>query len=299
MNDPEPRELALPLDSKWALLKPNLALERNDPLCASSWDAPWLLPGLRDTLSCPGRWGAGFFSSSTPNLDHVSQLRASCQCCSPSCPAAASRPTRSPFNKAAVFLQTDQGWGRARSSAEEAVSLACVTEAADSLLRICRLCFLSLSTLWQVLARTDARAAKGRALNQSSLPTTFLPSSSLPRQGAGDWGMRGVRGKGHKFRQARLSVLCISGDGYVDRWTGNARLTAGPSGSGPEPVSHSSGLAPWSWSGLADGLLHPPPPAPHPRPCSSQRWTRGGGVRTGKGRSQYRATRKRTQLTAR
>ena len=178
MNDPEPRELALPLDSKWALLKPNLALERNDPLCASSWDVPWLLPGLRDTLSCPGRLGGvAFFSSLTPNLDHVSQHRAACQCCSLSCPAAASRPTWSPFNKAAVFLQTDPGWGRARPSAEEAVSLAYVTEAAGSLLWICRLCFLSLSTLWQVLARTDARAAKGRALNQSSLPTTFLPSS--------------------------------------------------------------------------------------------------------------------------
>lgn len=61
MNDPEPRELALPLDSKWALLKPNLALERNDPLCASSWDVPWLLPGLRDTLSCPGRLVGGGF----------------------------------------------------------------------------------------------------------------------------------------------------------------------------------------------------------------------------------------------
>lgn len=108
MNDPEPRELALSLDSKWALLKPNLASERNDPLCTSSWDAPWLLPGLRDSLSCPGRWGVGFLSSPTLDLDHVSQLSAACQHCSPSCPAAASRPARSPFNKAAVFSQTDR-----------------------------------------------------------------------------------------------------------------------------------------------------------------------------------------------
>lgn len=42
--------------------------------------------------------------------------------------------------------------------------------------------------------------------------------------------MRGVRGKGHKFGQARLSMLCISWDGHIDGWTGSARLTAGPSG---------------------------------------------------------------------
>lgn len=58
--------------------------------------------------------------------------------------------------------------------------------------------------------------------------------------------MRRVRGKGHKFGQARLSVLCISADRHVDGCMGSARLTARPSGSGPEPVSHSSGLAPRS-----------------------------------------------------
>lgn len=69
------------------------------------------------------------------------------------------------------------GLGKGQALCRGAVSLACVTEAAGSQLRICSLCFLSLSTLWQVLARTDARAAKGRTLNQSNLPTTFLPSS--------------------------------------------------------------------------------------------------------------------------
>lgn len=192
MSDPESRELALPLDSKWALLKPNLEPQRETtPLCillgcslASSWAQGHSLVS-RET---------GFLSSPTSDLDHVSQLSATCQCCSPSCPAAASRPARPPFNKAAVFAQTGPDWGSARPSAEEAVSLACVTEATGSPLRTCRLCFLSLSTLWQVLARTDARAANGRAGHL--VRVIFPPPSSPPLSSkAGGWRPGSERGK--------------------------------------------------------------------------------------------------------
>lgn len=73
--------------------------------------------------------------------------------------------------------------------------------------------------------------------------------------------MRGVRGKGHKFGQACLSMLCISGDGHIDGWTGSAQLTAGPSGRvarvlSPPPI-------PLVWD-QGRPLLLPPPPVQFP-----------------------------------
>lgn len=91
-----------------------------------------------------------------------------------------------------------------------------------------RLCFLSFSTLWQILARTDARAAKCIVLSQSDLPVP-TPQKLLHKQGAGDWGVGGGRGWGAYANSDKLTclALCTLGDVCIDGWMDSARLTAG------------------------------------------------------------------------
>lgn len=255
MNDPEPRELALPLDSKWALLKPNLASERNDPLCASSWDAPWLLPGLRDTLSCPGRWGMGFLSSPTLDLDHVSQLSAACQHCSPSCPAAASRPARSPFNKAAVFSQTDRA-GEGPGPLQRRPSPLPVSPR----LPVPNSGFAaSVSCHSALCGRSWRGQMPGQPKAEHLIRVIFPPPSSPPLSPkAGGWRLGNERGK-RQGAQIRTSspVYVVHIRGRAHRWMDGQcpadSRAKWPSGSGPEPASHSSGLGP-----------RPPPPTPTP-----------------------------------
>lgn len=143
------------------------------------------------------------------------------------------------------------------------------------------------------VAMTDARAAKCIVLNGSHLPATLTPPlfpGLLHKQGAwvGLWGE--VGGTGGRGAEAKPPV-CVVHSG--ERLDGQHEVDSGAESiSGPQSFSCPSSLAPRS-SQPTPLLL------PTPSPCSSQRWAQGGGVRTGKGRGAYRATRKRTQLTAR
>lgn len=76
-----------------------------------------------------------------------------------------------------MLSQADPGWGMARLSAEEAFFLPdlCHQGFWSPYSRFAG-CFLSFSTLWQILAHTDARAAKCIVLNKNDLPARLLPS---------------------------------------------------------------------------------------------------------------------------
>ena len=182
------------------------------------------------------------------------------------------------------------GWGRARPSAEGPSPLP-----VSPRLPVPNSGFAaSVSCHSALCGRSWRGQMPGQPKAEHLIRVIFPPPSSPPLSPkAVGWRPGNERGK-RQGAQIRTSspVYVVHIMGRAQRWMDGQcpadSRAEWPSGSGPEPASHSPGLAP-----------RPPPPTPHPCPCSSQRWTRDGGVRTGKGRSQYRATRKRTQLTAR
>ena len=124
-----------------------------------------------------------------------------------------------------------RGW--ARPSPEGTSSFAHATRPLVPSLWIHRLCFLSLSTLQQILVRSDARTAKCIVINPVSLlPTTLSPQAFPPphKQGAQRWGGRG-RGRGGMQKQIQTSspvfTMHIREHVHVGGGTGNARWTAG------------------------------------------------------------------------
>lgn len=112
----------------------------------------------------------------SPALIWTSCLNTTCRCLVPSRPPVLCHPPWFPSNKAAVFSLADPGWGWARPPSEETFSLAQAAEASGP----CH------SALWQILARSHARAAK-----RTVLRVVFLPPSSLSSVSQGPHTSRG------------------------------------------------------------------------------------------------------------
>lgn len=109
-------------------------------------------------------------------------------------------------------------------------------------LRTRRLCFLSFSILWQILARTDARAAKCIVLSQTELSACFCPPPT-PLAPCTHTNTSTGLGAGEQEGEEAGTALGVDGQCQVDSWTDRS--------SGPKSPPISS-LAPRS------------PPTPHP-----------------------------------
>lgn len=126
----------------------------------SAWGDPGVLRyGQKQCLTSGDKGKLGSLApipTISPNLTHTQML-----------PLVACYPLWFLFKETDVFSEAEP------ASAEAAFSLACVTVASGYppppfltlSVWICRLHFLSFSTLWQILAKTDATVAKCPVLN--------------------------------------------------------------------------------------------------------------------------------------